>query len=97
MALTGEDAAAVGRLADEWEAKLDALERSEGAAQESGLKAFGPALGQLEMSVLRKAEINERYSALRKKIDAAAKAKSAAESKVVQVSMRITAVPVCCG
>ena len=87
VALTGEDAAAVGRLADEWEAKLDALERNEDrAAQESGLKAFGPALGTQEMSVLRKAALNERYSALRKKIDTAAKAKSTAESKEVQVS-----------
>ncbi|GAK63909.1 alanyl-tRNA synthetase [Moesziomyces antarcticus] len=84
IAVTGDEAASVSRVADEAEARLGEIDAiGEAAAKDAALKAFGTHLAQLDMSVVRKAALNERFSAIRKKLDAGLKAKDKADTKAV--------------
>jgi alanyl-tRNA synthetase len=82
-AVTGHEAAEVTRIADELSSRLDALEK---APQDAGLKAFTVELDKADISVLRKAELKERFAKARKSFDEKGKAKAAAASKAVSIS-----------
>ena len=84
VAVTGEEAAQVTRLADEYFSKLASIEQtSDKAAQDAALKAFSVEMGRLEISTIRKAEMQEKFAVIRKKLDTEVKAKAAADLKVV--------------
>ncbi|KAE8234372.1 hypothetical protein CF326_g588 [Tilletia indica] len=85
VAVTGEEAAEVNRVAADAKLRLETIDaESDRAKKDAALKAFSTELGQLEISVLRKAELNETFSTIRKKHDSEAKAKQTAETKLVQ-------------
>lgn len=71
VAVTGEEAQAVTRVADEAFAKLDSIvsikDRSE---KDVALKAFSAEVAKLEISVVRKAKLNEDFNKIRKSHDA---------------------------
>lgn len=84
IAVTGNEAAAVTKVADDAEvrlAEIDAIQ--EQSAKDAALKAFGTQLAQLDMSVVRKASLNETFAAIRKKLDSGLKAKDKADTKLV--------------
>lgn len=85
IAVTGEEAHAVTRVADEFAARLESIANlSDKNAKDASLKAFSVELARLEISVLRKAAINERFAIVRKALDTELKAKGAADTKLVQ-------------
>ncbi|CEH18366.1 alanyl-trna synthetase [Ceraceosorus bombacis] len=89
VALTGEEAAVVERLADQRDAELAALEaEKDRSKQEAGLKVFTTELGPTELGVLRKAKLVEKSSALRKALDAENKKRQLAETKEVQAGVQ---------
>ncbi len=84
VGVTGEEAAAVTRLADEHFAKVDTLDKiADRAAKDAAFKAYSVELGQLEISTVRKAELIEKFQAMRKKLDADIRAQAAADVKTV--------------
>ncbi|KAE8183153.1 hypothetical protein CF335_g8411, partial [Tilletia laevis] len=85
IAVTGEEAAQVNRLAADAQRKLETINAgTDRAKKDAALKAFSTELNQLEMSVLSKAELNEAFSTIWKKHGAEVKAKRNAETKLVQ-------------
>lgn len=84
-AVTGEEAVAVTRTADEAAARLAAIEQvGDQAAKDAQLKAFSVELARMDMSVLRKDALKQRFAKTRKELDTALKAKSAADLKAAQ-------------
>ncbi|KAN0064624.1 Alanine--tRNA ligase [Thecaphora frezii] len=84
IAVTGDEAAAVTRTGDEAAAKLESIDKiADKSAKDAALKAFGTQLAQLDISVVRKAALNESFSKVRKALDAELKAKDKADVKVV--------------
>ncbi|WFD36395.1 alanine--tRNA ligase [Malassezia cuniculi] len=85
VAVSGDEAKQVTRVADEAAARLDRIEKlTDQAAQDTELKAFGVELGRLDISVVRKDELKTRFAAVRKALDTQLKARSAAEVKSAQ-------------
>ncbi|EPQ29336.1 uncharacterized protein PFL1_03091 [Pseudozyma flocculosa PF-1] len=84
IAVTGDGAAAVTRTADDAAAKLDEIAKiADRSAKDAALKAYGTQLGQLDISVIRKAALNESFAKIRKALDTELKAKDKADVKVV--------------
>ncbi|CAO1613295.1 unnamed protein product [Parajaminaea phylloscopi] len=71
VAVTGEEAHAVTRVADEASAKLETIIAiKDRAAKDLALKAFSAEIAKLEISVVRKAKLNDEFSKVRKAHDA---------------------------
>ncbi|PWY99849.1 hypothetical protein BCV70DRAFT_206830 [Testicularia cyperi] len=84
IAVTGEDAAQVTKVADSAEAKLAEIDGiADQSAKDAALKAFGTELARLDISVVRKAALNDKFAGIKKKLDAALKAKDKADAKAV--------------
>lgn len=84
-AVTGEEAVAVTRAADAAAARLDAIERiADQGEKDAQLKAFSVELARMDMSVLRKEALKQRFAKVRKELDTALKARSAADIKAAQ-------------
>ncbi|KAF9446404.1 hypothetical protein P691DRAFT_803998 [Macrolepiota fuliginosa MF-IS2] len=81
VAVTGQEAQDVTRLANNFRDRLDNLDRSSGKEKDVGLKAFTVELNQAEISVIRKAELKDRLTAIRKAFDKQVKEKEAAANK----------------
>ncbi|PKI82269.1 Ala1p [Malassezia vespertilionis] len=84
VAVTGDEAIVATKTADDAAARLDAIEKMEQVEKDAQLKAFGVDLAQMEMSVLRKDALKQRFAKLRKALDTQLKARSAAEVKAAQ-------------
>jgi len=69
VAVTGHEAQEVTRVAQSLQERLDLLEASTGKAKDAGLKAFTVELGQADISVLKKAELKEKLTVIRKTHD----------------------------
>ena len=84
IAVTGDGAAAVTKTADEAADKLASIEKlSDHSAKDSALKAFGTELARLDMSVVRKAALNNQFAKIRKALDTELKARDKADTKLV--------------
>jgi len=83
VAVTGHEAAEVSRLADDLKSRLEKIELLSGKEKDTQLKAYTIELGQADFSAVRKAELKERATALRKAFDKEVKDKEAAATKVV--------------
>ena len=83
IAVTGHEAAEVTRLADDLKSRLDKIELLSGKEKDTQLKAYTIELGQADFSAVKKAELKERATALRKAFDKEVKDKEAAATKVV--------------
>ncbi|KAK9478555.1 tRNA synthetases class II (A)-domain-containing protein [Lipomyces japonicus] len=82
VAVTGYEAYEVQRVANEWSEKLDKLDKLElGPAKEAEAKTAGYALNQLSISVIKKAELKDKFAAIQKKIVEDSKLRQKAESK----------------
>ncbi|KAK9240177.1 tRNA synthetases class II (A)-domain-containing protein [Lipomyces kononenkoae] len=82
VAVTGNEAHDVQRIAADWYVKLDNLERmAGGAAKEAEAKAVGFALNQLSISVVKKAELKALFAKIQKEIVDDSKARQKAEGK----------------
>ncbi|KAF8608721.1 hypothetical protein BDV93DRAFT_518786 [Ceratobasidium sp. AG-I] len=77
-AVTGHEAAEVTRIADGLRARLDALEKS---PEDAALRTYTVELDKADISVLRKAELKDKFARVRKSFDEKGKAKAAAASK----------------
>lgn len=85
VAVSGNEAREVTRVADEAAARLDRIEKiADQTAQEAELKAYGVELGRLDISVIRKDELKARFAKVRKALDTQLKARAAAETKAAQ-------------
>lgn len=82
IAVTGREAAEVTRLADDLKSRLDRIEQLSGKEKDTELKAYTVELGQADFSTVKKAELKERATALRKAFDKEAKDKETASTKV---------------
>ncbi|EST08427.1 Threonyl/alanyl tRNA synthetase, SAD [Kalmanozyma brasiliensis GHG001] len=88
IAVTGAEAKEVTRVADEAEAKLGEIDGiQEQGAKDVALKTFGTQLAVMDISVVRKAKLNERFAAIRKKLDTGLKAKDKADTKAVSTAV----------
>ena len=83
IAVTGHEAAEVTRLADSLKSRLDRIEQLSGKEKDTQLRAYAIELGQADFSTVRKAELKERATVLRKAFDKGVKDKEAAATKVV--------------
>ncbi|CAO1626857.1 unnamed protein product [Sympodiomycopsis kandeliae] len=84
VAVTGEDAQASARVADEADARLSSIANVKDRGEKDGLlKAFSTEIGKLEISVLRKAKLNEAFTKLRKEHDAEQKKLEKEQSTLV--------------
>ena len=82
IAVTGEDAHAVQRLAEEFSKRLSLLEEMEfGPEKEQKVKATNMDLNNLSISVIRKAEFRDRFAKIHKQILDQQKAQQKAETK----------------
>ncbi|EIN11353.1 hypothetical protein PUNSTDRAFT_141744 [Punctularia strigosozonata HHB-11173 SS5] len=81
IAVTGHEAAAANRCAEEMKAKLDRIEGLDGKEKDVALKTFPIELGQMDMSVVIKGQLRDRHAAIRKTFDKQTKDKEAAASK----------------
>jgi len=66
VAVTGQEAQDIGRLAQSLQSKLDVLEQSEGKIKDNGLKLFSVELGQADISILKKNDLKKRLEVIRK-------------------------------
>jgi len=84
VAVTGEEAKQVTQKAQDFEARLKALENEKDfGKKEQGIKTFGVELSQSEMSLVWKAKLNDEFTKVRKAHDAVAKGRLNAQSKEV--------------
>ncbi|PWN50994.1 hypothetical protein IE53DRAFT_386661 [Violaceomyces palustris] len=84
IAVTGEGAAAVTKLADEASLKLDSIEKIQDKTEkDTAMKAFSGELNRLDISVVRKSKLSERFLKARKALDAEVAAKTKADIKAV--------------
>ncbi|KAI9842265.1 MAG: Alanine--tRNA ligase [Thelocarpon superellum] len=82
IAVTGEEAHAAQRLADDFSARLTRLEKmSMGPDKEHGLKTIQTELNELSISTVAKAAFRDRYASLHKEVLDAQKARQKAETK----------------
>ncbi|ERF71107.1 Alanine--tRNA ligase [Endocarpon pusillum Z07020] len=82
IAVTGEDAHAVQRLAEEFSKRLSLLEEMEfGPEKEQKVKATSMDLNNLSISAVRKAEFRDRFAKIHKQILDQQKAQQKAETK----------------
>ncbi|KAL3455547.1 tRNA synthetases class II (A)-domain-containing protein [Aspergillus heterothallicus] len=82
IAVTGEDAHEVQRVATEFERRLDLLEAmASGPAKEQHAKQIQVELNQLSISALKKSKFRERFTHINKKILDEQKAQQKLESK----------------
>ncbi|SPO26133.1 probable ALA1 - alanyl-tRNA synthetase, cytosolic [Ustilago trichophora] len=88
IAVTGDEAASVTKVADDAESRLGEIDAiTDQSAKDAALKAYGTNLAQLDISVVRKASLNEKFSAIRKKLDTALKAQDKADTKLITDSV----------
>lgn len=80
IAVTGHEAAEVTRVADSLKTRLEALERTPTDAE---LRQLSVELDKADISVLRKAELKDKFIKVRKAFDDKTKAKTNAASKSV--------------
>lgn len=71
------------RLADDLKSRLDKIELLSGKEKDTQLKAYTIELGQADFSAVRKTELKERATALRKAFDKEVKDKETAATKAV--------------
>jgi len=81
VAVTGHEAQDVTRVADAFEARIKQVEQLTGKAKDTALKALSVELGQADISVLRKSDMRERLTALRKALDKETKEREMAANK----------------
>ncbi|KAK9475221.1 tRNA synthetases class II (A)-domain-containing protein [Dipodascopsis tothii] len=82
VAVTGQEAHAVQRLASEWKTKLENLDKMPlGTAKEAETKVVAYALNQLAISAVAKAELKDTFAKIQKKVVDDNKARQKAESK----------------
>ncbi len=82
VAVTGEDAHAVQKLAEEFSNRLSLLEEMGfGAEKEQKIKATSTDLNNLSISAVRKAEFRDRFAKIHKQILDQQKAQQKAETK----------------
>ena len=82
VAVTGQEAHEVQRIAKEYEESLNAAEKLPfGPEKEKRTKELGTGLKQLSISVLEKSKLNEKFSKIDKSIKDNLKAKQKEESK----------------
>jgi alanyl-tRNA synthetase len=89
IAVTGEEAHEVSRLANTFETRLREIERLDGKEKDTALKNFTQDIGPVEISVLRKADIRDKAAVLRKAIDATNKVVEAAAAKLVSIDSAV--------
>jgi alanyl-tRNA synthetase len=83
-AVTGEEARQVTQTAEQYQARLEAISKeTDFARKEQAMKVFGVDLSRSEISVVRKAQLNEEYAKVRKAHDNVAKARLNEQSKEV--------------
>ncbi|CEP13586.1 hypothetical protein [Parasitella parasitica] len=95
VAVTGDEAAAAQREAQEVTAKLDKLEKLSGAQLEAELKVVSKELDTSKISVVTKTELRERFATIKKKFDDAEKSRKSkqAEEAINSVKEYFTANP----
>lgn len=74
------------RVADSLLSRLNALERAPADAE---LRTYSVELDKSEISVLRKAELKEKFARVRKAFDDKIKAKTNAALKAVSISSKV--------
>jgi alanyl-tRNA synthetase len=83
-AVTGDEARLATQTANGFQQRLASLETEKDFdVKDQGMKQFGVELSQSEMSVVRKAELNDSYQKARKAHDGLAKSRVAEQTKVV--------------
>lgn len=97
VAVTGHDAHEVSRKAVEYETKLERIEQLQGKEKDAAMKpylivsggwnrrvqAYSQELGQSGISLVKKQQLRERFDKISAEVAAAAKAKLAADQKLV--------------
>lgn len=82
IAVTGEDAHEVQRVADDFSDRLTRLERMDlGAGKEAEVKAVGVDLNSLSISAVRKAEMRDRFAKVHRQVLDEQKKQQKLESK----------------
>ncbi|WVQ81256.1 alanine-tRNA ligase [Cryptococcus sp. DSM 104549] len=83
VAVTGSDAHDVSRKAGEFERRLESIRGLEGKEKEAAMKPFLSELGQSGISLIRRNTLKEQFENIQSELNAAVKAKTAADSKLI--------------
>ncbi|THV06778.1 hypothetical protein K435DRAFT_743360 [Dendrothele bispora CBS 962.96] len=81
VAVTGHEAQEMIRLAAEFKNRINQVDAMTGTDKDAALKALSVELGQVDISVIKKAELKDRLGAIRKAFDKQIKEREAAASK----------------
>ncbi|KAJ4468279.1 tRNA synthetases class II (A)-domain-containing protein [Lentinula aciculospora] len=81
VAVSGNEAQEMIRLAHDLKARIDQIPHLPGREQDSALKSLSVELGQVDISIIKKNEMKERLSTMRKSFDKQLKEKDAAIAK----------------
>ncbi|WVR09077.1 alanine-tRNA ligase [Kwoniella sp. DSM 27419] len=84
VAVTGHDAHEVSRKAGDFERRLEKIAGLEGKEKEAAMKPYLVELGQRGISMVKKDALKKQFEKMQSELVAAAKAKTAADSKVIQ-------------
>ncbi|KAF9076559.1 tRNA synthetases class II (A)-domain-containing protein [Rhodocollybia butyracea] len=82
VAVTGHEAQEMIRLAQEFKTRIDRISQLSGRDQDAALKALSVELGQVDISVIKKAEMKDHLATMRKAFDKQIKEKEAATAKL---------------
>jgi len=81
VAITGHEAQEMIRLAQDFKSRIDHVPQLSGREQDAAIKALSVELGQVDISVIKKAEMKERLGAMRKAFDKKVKENETAMAK----------------
>ncbi|KAJ3931584.1 MAG: tRNA synthetases class II (A)-domain-containing protein [Lentinula lateritia] len=81
VAVTGYEAQEMNRLAQDFKFRIDQVSHLSDKEQDAALKALSVELGQVDISVIQKAEMKERLGKMRKSFDKQVKEKEATLAK----------------
>ncbi|OCF54527.1 alanine-tRNA ligase [Kwoniella mangroviensis CBS 10435] len=88
VAVTGHEAHEVSRKAAEFERRLNKIAELQGKEKEVAMKPYLVELGQSGISLIKKASLKSIFEKMQSELVAAAKAKTAADSKVIQDTIK---------
>lgn len=88
VAVTGHDAHDVSRKGVEFERKLQRIKELQGKEKEVAMKPFLVELGQSGISLIKKNSLKEQFEKIQGELVAAAKAKVAADSKIISEAIK---------
>jgi alanyl-tRNA synthetase len=86
VAVTGDEAARLHRVAQEYSDQVQSVSKLQGSELGKALKSLGKELDAAVIPALVKAQLRDNFASIKKRFDDADKARKAAETKEVNIA-----------